>query len=383
MNGFELGARLRARHDHQPVAVAAYAPVIPPTGGLAVDTVDRNGRCTVTVTDGHDTLTGTNRDGLDALAALGATMDTPRRPLVAGTPGTLASLLTLARAHREHTAAPVIAWWNDRADYPGTDAVHIITRAAPLRWVLGLTPEAETDPATWADWLGITGDNNTTRLLTLARRIAAGPILPGLLHASTTDTASWERHQTRLHRGHHWWTPDTATDAALGLIGRCHATEWYNSLRLDDPLIATAAAYDGTIVPGTITDTSHSTTTITADRPLSRLRTGTRVTGWAGNPEDAGADTILTGTIESTAVTRDSHLTITITDLPHHHPAQTTNNDRVTLRPAPVNPTMQAHARRLAASGYHRSGNWIGGHGNPIPRRTTVPLDVIIAAADH
>lgn len=56
--------------------------------------------------------------------------------------------------------------------------------------------------------------------------------------------------------------------------------------------------------------------------------------------------------------------------------------NRVTLRPARVDPNMQANARRLAAAGYRRGTNWIAGRGKPVARRGDVPLDVIVAAAD-
>ena len=73
---FDLGARLRAAHTSTPVRTAAYAPAIPPTGGIAV-TVDTDGEH-VYLTAADDTtgrtITGTDRAGLDALASLGAAL---------------------------------------------------------------------------------------------------------------------------------------------------------------------------------------------------------------------------------------------------------------------------------------------------------------------
>ena len=71
---FDLGARLRAAHTGRPVPVAAYGPALPPTNALAV-TVDHDGEHVyVNATDGTTTLAGTDRDGLTALADLGATL---------------------------------------------------------------------------------------------------------------------------------------------------------------------------------------------------------------------------------------------------------------------------------------------------------------------
>ena len=68
---FTLGARLRAEHSGRAVEVALYAPAIPPLGGIAV-TVDSDGeRVYITATDGDVTHAGSDRAGLEALAALG------------------------------------------------------------------------------------------------------------------------------------------------------------------------------------------------------------------------------------------------------------------------------------------------------------------------
>lgn len=376
---FDLGARLRAAHTSQPVPVAAYAPLIPPTSGIAV-TVDTDGEHVyLAATDGTTTRTGTDRAGLDALAELGATMQAPRRPVIVGTNRDLTVLAALARTYPTVPASPVIGWWDERADFPGTDAVHVVTDAARLRWTLGVHPHRERDIATWAQWLGVT-TNGPHLLLDLARRTTSGPILPGILDASVVDTASWKRHTERHAAGRPWQLRDSRADAALGLIARSHATEWYESIRLNDPLVAVAAAYDGTIVPGTITAHTDATITVTADRPLSRLRVDTKVTGWLGEPIDTDKPDCLTGRVQSATIDGTEQLTITIGGLPRRGHTLTPG-DRITLRPSRVDPHMQASARRLTARGYHRGTNWIAGHGKPMTRRGTVPLDVIVAAA--
>lgn len=379
---FDLGARLRAAHASVPVPTAAYAPAIPPTNGIGV-TVDTDGEHVyLAATDDTTgrTATGTDRNGLDALASLGATLTGTRRPVVVGTSRDLGTLTALARAYPDAPASPVIGWWDDRLDYPGTDAVHVVTDTARLRWTLGVHPDSEREVETWARWLGVT-TTGPQRLLDLARRTTSGPLLPGILHASILDTASWERYTKRLAAGRPWWIKDTRIDAALGLISRSHAAEWYESLRLADPLVALAAAHDGTLVTGTVTGRSDDGAVIAADRPLSRLRVGTKVSAWAGEPVNAGAVECLTGTIAAATIDTAAQLTVSVSGIPRRH-REAKVGTRLTLRPARVDPNMQANARRLAAAGYRRGTNWIAGRGNPVPRRGDVPLDIIVAAAD-
>lgn len=120
---------------------------------------------------------------------------------------------------------------------------------------------------------------------------------------------------------------------------------------------------------------------IAADRPLSRLRVGTKVSAWAGDPVHAGAVECLTGTVAAATIDPAAQLTVTVSGIPRRHREVKVGN-RVTLRPARVDPNMQANARRLAAAGYRRGTNWIAGRGKPVSRRGDVPLDVIVAAAD-
>lgn len=377
---FALGARLRAAETGQPTPLAAYAPVIPALSALAV-TVDTDGeRVYINATDGHTERAGTDRDGLDALAQLGVTMTAPRRTLIVGTRHDLTTLATLARLHPTADAAPVIGWWDERADFPGTDAVHIATDAARLRWALGVHPDLERNLATWTRWLNI-DSTGPTALLDLARLTADGHTLPDLLHASILDTASWERYSKRLSAGRPWFLPDARPDAALGLIARSHATEWYESIRLTDPLVALAASHDGTLVPGTIIHRHNETVVIEADRPLSRLRIDSKVSLWIGEPLESRTADYYDAVIAGASIDRDARLTITVTGIRTRDTALTPGM-RVTLRPARVDPNIQARARSLAATGYRRGANWIAGRGNPITRRGNVPMDVIVAAAE-
>lgn len=376
---FDLGARLRAAHTGRAVPAAAYAPTLPPTNALAV-TVDHDGEHVyINATDGTSTLAGTDRDGLTALADLGATPGPTHRTLIVATPRDVDTLAALARAYPDEPAAPVVGWWDQRLDHPGTGAVHAVTTTARLRWVLGLHPDREREVETWRTWLGITS-SGPHALLELARRTAAGSTLPGLLDANATDSASWERYGQRLAAGRPWWARDTRIDAALGLVARSHAVEWFESLRLDDPLVAVAAAHDGTVVPGRVVACDGAAVVVEADRALSRLRVDAKVTAWAGEPVNANRTACLNGRVLAATIGTDARLTITVGGLVRR-PRGLAPGDRVTLRPGRVDPFMQANGRRLMAGGYHRGANWIAGRGKPVARRGAVPLDVIVAAA--
>src|SRR5699024_776165 len=124
---------------------------------------------------GHTSRTATGRDGLDLLGSLGATIAAPApSTLVTDDPATLGTLyrLALSAPHDsdQDAVAAHIAWWRDRADFPGGRAVADLLAACRTRWVLGTTPAAEKHAATWRSWLGIS-DDSTTGLLELHARL--------------------------------------------------------------------------------------------------------------------------------------------------------------------------------------------------------------------
>lgn len=183
------------------------------------------------------------------------------------------------------------------ADHPGTGAVLDNTATCAARWALGTAPDADQDLDTWRAWLH---PSNTTTASTPAARTAlalalgitatAGHTLPGLLDCHRQDTASWEHLVTRVQAGWNWRTPDSRTEAALGLATRCDAAELYASLRLRNPLTAHAAAHDGYVVQGTITAVDGTDLTVTATRALCRLRTGAPIEGRPGTALACPAD---------------------------------------------------------------------------------------------
>lgn len=380
MNGlYDLGARLRASLDRQAVEVAAYAPAKPPINPLAV-VIDHDGdHIFITATDDTATRSGTDKAALDALTDLGATLGDHHRTLIIATPADMRTLTDLAHRYRTHPASPVIGWWDQRIDHPGTEAVHVATDTARKRWTLGVHPDRERDLATWLAWLSIES-TGPQALYELAHKTTSGKVLPGLLKGTEADVKSWERWRTRITAGRPWWARDSRLDAALGLRDRSHATEWYESIRLDDPRVAVAASFTGTVIAGTVSAVTPTGISLEADQPLSRLRVGAKVTGWQGEPHDASSRVALQGLVTDAVIDARAQLTLTVA--PERRAMRAlTPGERITLRPERVDPWMQVTSQKLLSYGYRRGSNWIAGHGKPLPRQSNVPLDVIVAAA--
>lgn len=381
---YDLGARLRAAATGRPVRTSAYSPSLPLNAALAVATRREAGTVMIEATDGSTTRRETGHAALDALADLGARLTPVHRTLVIADRATLSDLTALARTAPAHEAAAVIAWWDQRADHPGTGAVHAVIDAARSRWTVGEAPAAERHLATWRTWLNVTTEG-VEALLDLARHTSGGRVLPGLLDMAEADTRSWDFHLARIAGGWDWRTTDTRRDAALGLATRSHAAELYDSLRLGDPLVASRAAHSGRVVQGVVTLHDDDHLVIEATRAISRLRTGEEVSGWLGGPEntddDAPAIVLRSGRVQATTMSTSAVLTITLADTvcrPHRFAA----GDLVTLRPRPVDSRQQQRSRSNLARRYKTTGNWLAGRGKPVSRRSDVPLDVVLAAAD-
>jgi len=380
---FDLGMRLRAAHEQRPVARTHHSLALPPNGALAVMTAREAGELTVSASDGEREASHAGEDALEALDEFEVSVDGAHRTLVVADHGTLRDLLSLALRAPERPCAPVIAWWDQRADHPGSGAVHMCIAAARARFALGTSPEAERDLGTWLRWFGI-DDAGPSALLQLARATAVGPVLPGLLDCAGADSRSWDAFAKRLRKGQDWRRPDSRTDAALGLATRSDAAELFDSLLLGDPLAAVAASFAGSVVCGTVTSATKGRFTVRADRPVSRLRPGARVAGWEGEACDVqDSETRLRdGEIEAAAMGTDAALDIAVRDAVFR-PSPLGVGDRVSLRARPVDPFQQQRARRNLSQRYRTAGNWLAGRGTPTPRRGNVPLDVVLAAADE
>jgi len=431
---YDLAARLRAGATARLVNRSRYAPALAPRDPIALTIATHpDGRWTLTATEyAHPdsapgtavrSATGYGQDALHALAALGVGSTlTPSTPGTTPQPGTgttrraapatstddddapsepfrtlvVSDTATLRRLHtilaktprgsRWDAQAAVLAWWLQRGEHPGTAAVLDIVTACTARWYTGEAPRAERHPETWLAWHHLS--TNTTPgtatgqdLLHLAHLVTAGTALPGLDHSAAGDERSWKYHLDRLAGGWNFRRPDTRTKAALGLATRCDAAELYESQRLDDPLIADRARFDGTIVTGVLTWINDRTAELTADRLPCRLRSGTTI---EGSTTDTSRATFR-ATIEDTRMSSTGELILTLDALSalgkKNNATALAVGDTVELRSERVTASQQQHARRNRRGRYLGGGNWLIGTHTPSPTRRDVPWDVVVAAA--
>ena len=447
---YDLAARLRAARTGRVVPRSRYAPAAPMRGAVAVTvTTSPGGRTTLTAstralpsTDpsaspGESpaasngpvrTATGHGADTLSALAALGvgasiqtsaapqgsdaprASEDGPSEPwrtLVVADAATLRRLHTILahtpRGSRWEAQAAVLTWWLQRAEHPGSAVVLDVVAACARRWYAGEAPAADRQVATWRRWLGVDpGAPEGTALLDLAALVTAGTTLPGLDENAAADERSWAYHLTRLAGGWDFRRSDTPTEAALGLATRYDAADLYDSLRLDDPLVADRARFDGTIVTGTLTWLHERTAELRADRLTSRLRSGKVVEGTTAGPAPGAlpgsavstCPTLFRATVTDTRMGSDGTLTIHLEDvsLRRGQPAATSQSARssaapalmvgqgVQLRPERVQAKQQQQSRSNRRSRY-TGHNWLIRSAAPAPTRRDVPWDVVMAAA--
>ena len=381
---YDLAQRLHAAHTGQPVPRLLHSPATQITQPLAVR-ARQQGRSVLVTVASPDTPAVTARDG-DALTVLGdlgasVTADT-WQTLVTDDPATLPALLHLARrADPDSPAGPVaahIAWWADRADFPGSSAVVQVLTGCRARWVTGTAPEAERHPATWRTWLRV-ADDGCRGLLTLLDRLTDAPPLALLDTLAEDDAWSWGRTQSEHTDGWDWRRPDTTSRAAVGLRARCDAADLYAAALLTDPIWRRRAVHTGHAVVGGASQPagSRNRLTVLCERMDARLRTGNAVTGWTGAPGDSPAGRFH-GTVTATGV-QSGRLVLTVTGVTSHRPA---DHATVTLIPtAPSTGTMRAGRQRYARL-YGARRSWLTTGRTPTPTRRDVPLEVLIAGAE-
>lgn len=141
-------------------------------------------------------------------------------------------------------------------------------------------------PRTWRQWLDIPGDD-LPGLLTVHELLSTGTPLPWLRTLAEDDLYAYSTAQTEHGDGFDWRRPDTPGRAALGLRARCDAADLFAAALLADPLYRLRATHTGHVLTGTADPLGDrlKRTRLTCTRLDSRLRPGTAVTGWVGEPE--------------------------------------------------------------------------------------------------
>lgn len=381
---FDLGARLHAATSGTVTNKLVHAPHQPPIHPIAVRAATATtGVTTITAVTTEDApVTASGPEALDLLHTLGARIDAQTFPsLVTDDDQTLLSLLNLARTAPRHAAraeaAATIAYWTDRADFPGTTATIDTLDACRTRWVTGQPPAAENHASTWRTWLGIT-DEKITGIHTLLNHVTHGHPLPGLAPTADDDHRAWRRAHQAYADGLDWHRPDTPAQAALGLRARCDAAERYAAVLLGDPTYRARAVHTGHVITGTVQAAPRTPgrLTIRCDRLDARARPGDSLIGWTGTPAQPAAATFHT-TLD-TAEVRGGFLTLTTT-VPRHAPAR---GQPITLQPAGPETGQRNHARSTYAALYRSRYSWLTTGSTPTPTRRDVPVEIIIAAAE-
>jgi len=382
---YDLAQRLYAARTRAVVARLAAAPIPRVSNPVAVRA--RQLRAGVTVTaaaPGRAEATARDGEALSLLHDLGVRVTAGSwRTLVTADAATLPALAALARsadrAGPQADTAAHLAWWADRADFPGSSAVVPLTACCQARWVTGTGPAAENRLGTWLAWLAVPG-SGCPAMLALVDRVQAGVPLALLEWIERADADSWAAARRGHDGGRDWRQPDSVGQAATGLRARCDLSDMYAAALLTDPLFRRRAVHTGHVVTGTAASVpgSKNTVTVTCDRADARLRAGDEITGWAGRPagSPSPADRF-GGTITGTGISAGT-LTLTITGT---RAGSTPAGTRVTICPAAPDPQRQQLGRTRLRSLYGTRTSWLTTGRHPAVSRRDVPLDIVVAAA--
>lgn len=380
---FDLGQRLRAVDTGQALPRLLHAPLLPVTHPVAVRASATGSRVSVTAAvPGSAPTTATGRDALSLLGSLGVSITAATPPtLVTDHPATMGVLHRLAQTATPSTpgddVAALIAWWRDRADFPGGRAVVDTVTGCRTRWITGETPDRETHPATWRAWLNVP-DDTLTGVLRVHELLTTGHPLAFLRPLADDDLYAYSTAQSEHGDGFDWRRPDTPSRAALGLRARCDAADLYAAALLTDPLYRLRAVHTGHVLTGTADPLGDrlKRTRLTCSRLDSRLRPGTAVTGWVGGPEALAAP--FSATV-SAAEVEHGLLVLTLSAVTGHAPLA---GQRTTIHPAAPSPARQRAGRRSYRALYAARRSWLTTGRTPTPTRRDVPLDVLVAGAE-
>jgi len=290
--------------------------------------------------------------------------------------------------------AAIVDWWLTRAEHPGSPSVLVVPSACAQRWVLGEAPEAERTWQTWERWMGVTAcggpggvDNTGESLLRLAAMLDTGSPLPGVPAVLGREDRSWAYLLDRIAAGANFRRGDNLVEASMGLTTRCQAAELWESMRLDDPLVADRARFDGTVLTGEVcwVAAREPEFEVLADRLVSRLRAGQVVTGAYGAFGSCPGGQF-TATVVTARIGSDGRLVVTLGQVVQHklktRALVVRPGMRVQVRLEPVAAQQQEHSKRNLSTRYRDRGNWMV-RATPPPRaRRNVPWDVLLAAAE-
>ena len=174
--------------------------------------------------------------------------------------------------------------------------------------------------------------------------------------------------------------------AAARLATRCDAADLYDAALLGDPLWRARGVHTGFVCHGEAVvgvGAQGSRVVVRAERLDTRLKSGTAVIGWPGEPMTAmpDAENRFSGEVYATAV-QDGALAVSIGGVRRtgYRPA---GGETLTVIAAPPSvPTIRSR-RSAVARLYKRRFSWLSQGATPTAARRGVPLAVMIAAADE
>ena len=392
---FDLALRVAARDHGGPVPRLLHSPA--PAREVTVAVAARRTGPVVHVQvvgpDGR-TETGSGAHGLAAIAraagCAGGDLGTGATALV-DTTATLRALAGLATAYADPArcagldvaaGSALAGWWVERAAHPGTSAVTDVLAATRQRFMLGVVPGADHAHA-WRQALSVPAALGG--LHSWHRAVTSGTVLPGLDAIREDDDWLLEGQQNALNDARSWDRPESLHIAAARLATRCDAADLYDAALLADPLWRARAVHTGFVCHGEAVvgaGAQGNRLTVRAGRLDTRLKSGTAVTGWAGDPMTAMPDSEnrFSGEVYATAV-EDGALTVTIGGLRKtgYRPAA---GETLTVIPAPPSVSTIRSRRSTVARLYRRRFSWLSQGATPTAARRGVPLAVLIAAAD-
>ncbi|WGI36090.1 hypothetical protein QDT91_29165 (plasmid) [Mycolicibacterium aubagnense] len=274
-------------------------------------------------------------------------------------------------------------WWVERAAHPGTSAVADVLALSRARYVLGTVPGAD-DGAAWRRVFG--APVGLVGLVRWHEAITGGPLLAGLDMLREDDDWLLARYQEALAAGRSWEVPETLALAAMRLRSRCDAADTFAAALFGDPLWRARGVHTGHVCTGQVVigaGSAGNRVTVEVGRLDTRLRAGSAVLGWVGDPLAAipGSGGRLGGEVVATAVEAGA-LLVTIGALKRsdYRPGA---GETVTVIPAPPSAATIRSNRVVVSRLYRQRYSWLSQGVTPAPVRRDVPLAVIIAAAEN
>lgn len=393
---FDLALRVAARDHGGPVPRLLHNPA--PSRDVTVAVAARRTGSVVhvqAVGPGSRVESGNGPAGLAAIARAagcsGGDLGCGPTALV-DTPATMRVLAGLAAGYADPLRCGDIAvaagsalagWWVERAAHPGTTAVTDVLAVTRARFMLGVVPG--TDRAQmWRKVLAIPA--GLAGLRTWHQAVTSGPVLPGLDALREDDDWQLAHHQEAVNAQRSWDRPENLHLAAARLASRCDAADLYGAALLADPLWRARGVHNGFVCHGQVVTGAGqqgSRLVVAARRLDTRLKSGTAVIGWPGDPMTempAAGGNRFSGEVYATAV-RDGALAVTIGGLTRtgYRPAA---GETLTVIPAPPSVSTIRSRRAAVARLYRRRFSWLSQGSTPATTRRPVPLAVMIAAAD-